>query len=661
MPPPTLLFVVCLAAAKVLIGVAVWLLGLIAGIEARDLPSWGAQVWNAAAIVIGFGGCGGVLLARRSGPAERWLGTLFLFVASSFTRVLIHNGAPVLSPLVISLIDNVRLDAAIPVAFWHFSCVFPQAGSEERPRGLAVEATAATWMVVVVACVSIVLDKPAWPMFYAAYWPLVMLSTLVCGAHLVRRAAVSQSPDRGRVLAFALAFVAGALPIALDIMVDALWPAWHASMVQAVGRSALTTVVLGALLTIPFTTAWTVLARLGSVSRVAGLIVYGLTAPTTLLLLVTVPLAVLARVFGSTPDAGPSLLLRPGALFAVVLSLVAGVAVSRRTQLLRVIDRWVVTPNAEIPGLTLRSRTDEPARECPTCGRVWSGSLIFCPCGDLLEESDVPRMLAGKYEVVSRLGRGGMGVVYQAEDADLKRKVAIKTLPAADSRQFPRLRREAQAMAQVSGTGLANIFGIETWRTRPFLVVELLERGTLAARLKQGPLALDEAIDIVAAVTRGLTTLHDAGLLHRDVKPSNIGFTASGEIKLLDFGLTREIDDEPSTMVEDAFRTETGVFAGSTGYLPPEAFNGGPVSVATDLWALAVVLLECLEGHNPLQGEHVGDTYGRVRGAAENRPWAHLPLASFFDQAFAADPADRPASAREFLAQLERLRASLAA
>lgn len=531
MPPPTLLLVVSLAAAKVLLALVVWLLGLVAGIEASDLPSWGARVWNAAAIVIGFGGCGAVLLARRGAPAERWLGTLFLFVASSFCGVLIRNGAPIVSPLVLSLVEHLHLDAGIPVAFWHFSCVFPRALDDERRRGLAHEGTAATWMVVVIACVSILLDRLAWPGFYAAYWPLVMMSTLVCGAHLVRRASVTATADRGRVLAFALAFVAGALPIAIDILLDAVVPRWHASMVDAVGRTTLTTLVLGALLTIPFTTAWTVLAGLGSVSRVAGFVVYGMTARTTLLLLVTVPLAILVRSFNATPGADLSLLLRPGALLAFVVSLAAGIAVSRRPQLLRVIDRWVVTPNAEIPGLTLRSRvSDEPARDCPACGRVWSGSLIFCSCGDLLEESDVPKLLAGKYDVVSRLGRGGMGVVYRAEDIDLNRSVAIKTLPATDSRQFPRLRREAQAMAQVSSAGLAGIYGLETWHNRPFLVVELLERGTLADRLKQGPLPLDQALAVITAVTRALTTLHDSGLLHRDVKPSNIGFGGSGEI-----------------------------------------------------------------------------------------------------------------------------------
>lgn len=112
---------------------------------------------------------------------------------------------------------------------------------------------------------------------------------------------------------------------------------------------------------------------------------------------------------------------------------------------------------------------------------------------------------------------------------------------------------------------------------------------------------------------------------------------------------------------EELFRTETGVFAGTAGYLPPEAFDGAPMAVSYDLWALAVVLLECLHGRNPLQGDHVGETYGRVRGAAASRPWAGLPLAEFFDHALAANAADRPASALEFLDQLERLRAAHAA
>ena len=144
-----------------------------------------------------------------------------------------------------------------------------------------------------------------------------------------------------------------------------------------------------------------------------------------------------------------------------------------------------------------------------------------------------------------------MGTVYLARDAGLARDVAIKTLERASASGVGRLKQEAQVLAAVSHAGIAQIHGIESWRGRPLLVVEYLAGGTLADRLRAGPLSAAVSVGIALAVAEALGALHESGYLHGDVKPNNIGFTSQGTPKLLDFGLARLADAGGGLAVDD--------------------------------------------------------------------------------------------------------------
>jgi hypothetical protein len=219
---------------------------------------------------------------------------------------------------------------------------------------------------------------------------------------------------------------------------------------------------------------------------------------------------------------------------------------------------------------------EQPALECPRCGVVSDSQPLPCGCAAHPIVAALPRHLSAKFVVERRIGAGGMGVVYLAHDSALNRHVAAKTLPTLGSGAVARLRGEARTMAALNHESLATIYGLEIWRGVPVLIVEHCPGGTLADRLRAGPLAVDEAIRLGVRLAQALSYMHAKGILHRDIKPSNIGFTAAGSAKLLDFGLVGAGDR----------------IAGTPAYMPPEALEGAAASPAFDLWALALVLRE---------------------------------------------------------------------
>lgn len=226
------------------------------------------------------------------------------------------------------------------------------------------------------------------------------------------------------------------------------------------------------------------------------------------------------------------------------------------------------------------SRRANLALECPECGFVSVGEPVHCGCTAPVRLAAIPAEVAGKFTVLRRLGAGGMGVVYLARDTALGRDVALKTLPALDATAVSRIRSEARAMAALNHASLATIYGLEVWRRTPILVMEYFPQGTLADRIRTGTLSARDAIAMALTVADGLGYMHARGVLHRDVKPSNIGLTAANAPKLLDFGLA----------------TGQDIFAGTPAYLPPEVLDGGPPSAAADLWGLSIVLVESLGG-----------------------------------------------------------------
>jgi hypothetical protein len=262
------------------------------------------------------------------------------------------------------------------------------------------------------------------------------------------------------------------------------------------------------------------------------------------------------------------------------------------------------------------------ARECPDCGELKGIDHSTCSCGALLARAPVPLVLDDRLRFSRRIGAGGMGVVYRAVDLRLRQPRAVKTLPRIEPAMVARLRREARAMAAANHPNLATLYGLEIWQGSPLLVMEFLDGGTLADRLRVGPLGCNEALSLGATLADGLGALHSAGTVHRDVKPSNVGFTANGVPKLLDFGLAKllpqsALDGTGSTTLGEggdsgSFSTEPGGIRGTPPYLSPEVLSGKTPSPSDDLWSLSVTLLEACSGRNPFRASTVAGTISIV-------------------------------------------------
>lgn len=349
-----------------------------------------------------------------------------------------------------------------------------------------------------------------------------------------------------------------------------------------------------------------------------------------------------------------------------------------------------MAPEDPTPSILPRAATaaTEVARECPKCGAVHPSYTVFCnTCTKRLEPSRVPYVLPGKFRFEHRIGVGGMGVVYSGIDLALSRHVAIKTLRQVSPEDAMRLRREARTAAAVSHPHLAPIYGMETWKGVPMLVMELLEGGTLSQRAGRGAFGARETLDLGIAMAGALAQLHAADILHRDIKPSNIGYTKDGTPKLMDFGIARvmlelrredDLDDlEGEGLGED---DETGLipavavwmdeeaphlpprrrFAGTLSYLSPEALEGEPADETFDLWSLSVVLYECLLGRKVFAGtdaqivERIQS--GRVPDFSQVCPEHPEALGRFFRDALHRALDRRPATALELKKRLEEVR-----
>jgi len=233
----------------------------------------------------------------------------------------------------------------------------------------------------------------------------------------------------------------------------------------------------------------------------------------------------------------------------------------------------------------------------------------------------------GPYEVIRELGRGGMGVVSLARDTRLDRNVAIKALPehvAGDQERLGRFEREAKVVAHLNHPNIAGVYALEEFEGSKYLVMEYVEGETLAARLDRGALPVDEALEIAAQVAAGVEAAHDAGVIHRDLKPGNIIVTPNGQAKVLDFGLARSVEssstegqsdlqDSPTiTMPAGYSPTMPGVILGTAAYMSPEQARGRHVDKRTDIWSFGVVLYEMLTGASPFAGETVSDSIGAI-------------------------------------------------
>jgi Tol biopolymer transport system component len=222
----------------------------------------------------------------------------------------------------------------------------------------------------------------------------------------------------------------------------------------------------------------------------------------------------------------------------------------------------------------------------------------------------------GPYEILGPIGAGGMGEVHRARDAKLNRDVAIKVLPAAlanDADYLARFQREAQVLAALNHPNIAAIYGFEDHS----IVMELVEGATLAERIAQGALSIDEALPITKQIAEALEAAHEKGIVHRDLKPGNVKITSEGTVKVLDFGLAktaeaRTTSDASNSPTLTIRATEAGLIMGTAGYMSPEQAAGKPVDKRADIWSFGVVLWEMLTGRRLFDGETISHTLADV-------------------------------------------------
>ena len=234
-----------------------------------------------------------------------------------------------------------------------------------------------------------------------------------------------------------------------------------------------------------------------------------------------------------------------------------------------------------------------------------------------------------EYEIIGRIGAGGMGEVYRARDVKLGREVAIKVLPvplAGDADRIARFTREAQILATLNHSHIAAIYALEESEDVVALVLELVEGATLAERLHQGPLPLNEAMTIAGQIAEALDAAHAKGIVHRDLKPANIKAPVGGTVKVLDFGLAKAIGDEAArdrSQLATVHATQEGMILGTATYMSPEQARGLPVDRRTDIWAFGCVLYEMLSGRKAFHGDTVTDCLAAIVG--HDPDWTLLP------------------------------------
>jgi hypothetical protein len=242
----------------------------------------------------------------------------------------------------------------------------------------------------------------------------------------------------------------------------------------------------------------------------------------------------------------------------------------------------------------------------------------------------------GSYEVVSQIGAGGMGEVYQAHDTNLGRDVAIKVLPEAfahDAERLSRFQREAKMLAALNHPNIATIYGLEQSGGSHYLVMELVPGDTLQQRVKrEGPVPIEEALAIAKQIAEALEAAHEKSIIHRDLKPANVKLTPDGKVKVLDFGLAKAFAGDTST--EDMGNSPTlsmaatmqGVILGTAAYMSPEQAKGKAVDKRTDIFAFGAVLYELLTGKPAFHGDDMGDILATV--VKTDPDWSRLPEAT---------------------------------
>ncbi len=278
-----------------------------------------------------------------------------------------------------------------------------------------------------------------------------------------------------------------------------------------------------------------------------------------------------------------------------------------------------------------------------------------------------PGSQLGPYEIVAPLGAGGMGEVYRARDSRLGREVAVKVLPAsflADADRLHRFQQEARTVGQLNHPNVLSIYDVGEHAGGPYLVTELLQGETLRERLHVGAVPLRKAVEWGGQMARGLAAAHTHGIVHRDLKPENIFLTREGQIKILDFGLAKLTQPEPSQAVEGEAptlpsMTGSGMVLGTVGYMSPEQVRGRPADARSDIFSFGTVLYEMLTGRRAFHGETHAETMTAIirEEPPEFAAELHVPssVERMVRRCLEKDPEERFQSARDLGFALDAL------
>lgn len=273
----------------------------------------------------------------------------------------------------------------------------------------------------------------------------------------------------------------------------------------------------------------------------------------------------------------------------------------------------------------------------------------------------------GPYEIRGRLGAGGMGEVYRAQDSRLGRDVALKILPeafASDPDWVRRFEREARAASALNHPNIVTVYEVGAADSLSYIAMELVEGRTLREALAAGPLSSKKLLDISCQVSTGLAQAHEAGIVHRDLKPENIMVSKDGFAKILDFGLAKRMPSEGGAPVSSATvtaMTEAGFVVGTAGYMSPEQAGGGAVDFRSDQFSIGSILYEMTTGVRAFQKRTGVETLSAIlneepRPVAEINPAAPLPLRWVIERCLAKDPAGRYASTQDLAQELKTVR-----